>query len=233
MSWSAGDAAPQPAAPQAGLLQGHEDNYDGLIVDDFEAPPGTAAEFADALQGSLAAWRDKGYRGIWYAKGTVLQVGSDAPPALYADPSLAAPADFPTVWSPWPWHRLKLPTTRAHYVGHAVDAGFDFHHAEQVGRGWSRGTAGRRAAVCREGGASECAALCSTACRWLPPISRPSPAPSPVQDYVMLTTWLPTDCENKLPPNASHQVGNLWTRSPPTQPHDTSAGLQWKLSSGN
>ncbi|PSC72444.1 Nudix hydrolase 8 [Micractinium conductrix] len=117
MSWSAGDAAPQPAAPQAGLLQGHEDNYDGLIVDDFEAPPGTAAEFADALQGSLAAWRDKGYRGIW----------------------------------------LKLPTTRAHYVGHAVDAGFDFHHAEQ--------------------------------------------------DYVMLTTWLPTDCENKLPPNASHQVG--------------------------
>lgn len=27
----------------------------------------------------------------------------------------------------------------------------------------------------------------------------------------MLTQWLPTDCENKLPPNASHQVSCLAT----------------------
>ena len=51
---------------------------------------------------------------------------------------------------------VKVPRERAHLVGHAVDAGFEFHHAEP--------------------------------------------------EYVMLTRWLP-DSENKLPPNASHQVG--------------------------
>lgn len=30
---------------------------------------------------------------------------------------------------------LKLPTRHAHYVGHAVDRGFQFHHAEQARRG--------------------------------------------------------------------------------------------------
>lgn len=28
---------------------------------------------------------------------------------------------------------LKIPTGKAHFVGHAVDAGFEFHHAEKVG----------------------------------------------------------------------------------------------------
>ncbi|KAL4858595.1 Nudix hydrolase 2 [Chlorella vulgaris] len=51
---------------------------------------------------------------------------------------------------------LKVPADKAHVIGQAVDAGFEFHHAEQA--------------------------------------------------YVMLTLWLP-DTENKLPPNASHQVG--------------------------
>lgn len=51
---------------------------------------------------------------------------------------------------------LKIPASRAHVIGHAVDRGFEFHHAEK--------------------------------------------------DYVMLTQWL-SDSENKLPPNASHQVG--------------------------
>jgi hypothetical protein len=33
------------------------------------------------------------------------------------------------------------------------------------------------------------------------------PAFPPAQAHVMLTRWLPEDEENKLPPNASHQVG--------------------------
>ena len=62
------------------------------------------------------------------------------------------------------WHHaalrgiwLKLPIEKAHFIGHAVDSGFVFHHAEP--------------------------------------------------EYVMLTQWLPEKDENKLPPNASHQVG--------------------------
>ncbi|EFN58169.1 hypothetical protein CHLNCDRAFT_11561, partial [Chlorella variabilis] len=51
---------------------------------------------------------------------------------------------------------LKMPAAKAHVIGHAVDRGFEFHHAEK--------------------------------------------------EYVMLTRWLPSS-ENKLPPNASHQVG--------------------------
>lgn len=51
---------------------------------------------------------------------------------------------------------LKIPISKAHFVGHAIDAGFVFHHAEP--------------------------------------------------GYCMLTQWLPST-ENKLPPNASHQVG--------------------------
>lgn len=61
------------------------------------------------------------------------------------------------------WHQeryrgiwLKIPAQQAHHIGHAVDAGFDFHHAEST--------------------------------------------------HLMLTKWLP-NTENKLPPNASHQVG--------------------------
>lgn len=51
---------------------------------------------------------------------------------------------------------LKIPLSKAHHIGHAVEAGFVFHHAEP--------------------------------------------------GYCMLTHWLPPT-ENKLPPNASHQVG--------------------------
>ena len=51
---------------------------------------------------------------------------------------------------------IKIPLSKSHYIGHAVDAGFVFHHAEP--------------------------------------------------GYCMLTQWLPPT-ENKLPPNASHQVG--------------------------
>lgn len=29
---------------------------------------------------------------------------------------------------------LKVPASRAHFVGHAVDRGFEFHHAEKVGQ---------------------------------------------------------------------------------------------------
>lgn len=104
------------AADGPGLLTGHEDKYDGLILDPASLPE-SAQDFTAALDASLPAWREHGYRGIW----------------------------------------LKIPTSRAHFVGHAVDRGFEFHHAEK--------------------------------------------------EYVMLTTWLPTDSENKLPPNASHQVG--------------------------
>ena len=61
-------------------------------------------------------------------------------------------------------------------------------------------------------------ALCTCACTgWLSaPDTAPShltvPAPGPrplppLQGYVMLTHWLPEGEENKLPPNASHQVG--------------------------
>lgn len=50
---------------------------------------------------------------------------------------------------------LKIPTAKAALIAPAVDAGFEFHHAEK--------------------------------------------------EYLMLTRWL-ADSENKLPPNASHQV---------------------------
>ncbi|KAI7844105.1 hypothetical protein COHA_002245 [Chlorella ohadii] len=108
MAGSGGAAIP-------GRLAGHEDAYEGLILDPAGLPS-TVEEFTAAMDESIPAWQEHGYRGIW----------------------------------------LKVPASRAHFVGHAVDRGFEFHHAEK--------------------------------------------------DYLMLTRWLPAS-ENKLPPNASHQVG--------------------------
>jgi ADP-ribose pyrophosphatase YjhB (NUDIX family) len=98
-----------------GSLPGRRDMYDGLIIDG-DSLPATTADFVNALETSIPAWKEANLRGIW----------------------------------------LKLPINKAHYVGNAVDAGFEFHHAEP--------------------------------------------------GYLMLTQWLPST-ENKLPPNASHQVG--------------------------
>lgn len=52
------------------------------------------------------------------------------------------------------------------------------------------------------------AAAAAAACRPHQPCRHvcPAPRPSAPQSYLMLTRWLP-DSENKLPPNASHQVG--------------------------
>ncbi|KAL4429161.1 hypothetical protein ABPG77_010140 [Micractinium sp. CCAP 211/92] len=105
--------------------------------------------------------------GLPASQGT-LQGHEDAYSGLILDPDSLpeSPEEFSAVLAAsldaWRQHGyrgiwLKVPRHRAHLVGHAVDAGFEFHHAER--------------------------------------------------DYVMLTQWLPTDCENKLPPNASHQVG--------------------------
>ncbi|GAB4824032.1 hypothetical protein N2152v2_011078 [Parachlorella kessleri] len=101
------------------------------------------------------------------AQQALLTGQEDAYDGLILDPATlpATPAEFaemlPTALQSWRdngyrgiW--LQMPQSKAHFVGHAVDAGFEFHHAEK--------------------------------------------------DYVMLTQWLPGG-ENKLPPNASHQVG--------------------------
>lgn len=98
------------AAAEPGLLPGHEDNYDGLILDP-EGLPESPEEFAEALDTSLASWRSRGYRGIW----------------------------------------LKVPKQRAHFVGHAVDRGFDFHHAEKVVKGGQQGRGLGRAGLRVEG----------------------------------------------------------------------------------
>lgn len=85
---AAASAAPGPV----GVLAGTEDAYDGFIVGD--ELPGTSEEFAAALDASLPAWQQKGYRGIW----------------------------------------LKVPTSRAHFFGLAVDRGFEPHHAGAMGQ---------------------------------------------------------------------------------------------------
>lgn len=104
---------------------------------------------------------------------------------------------------------LKVPADKAHVIGQAVDAGFEFHHAEQVGLTAAR--LGCRtsfscerlissAGLAKGMATSHAVSMCSSTGLFSMPLV------SLLQAYVMLTLWLP-DTENKLPPNASHQVG--------------------------
>jgi ADP-ribose pyrophosphatase YjhB (NUDIX family) len=100
------------------------------------------------VPGFLGGRRDM-YDGLIIDTDTLPATSTDFITALATSVPAWKDAGLRGIW-------LKIPLNKAHYVGHAVDAGFEYHHAEP--------------------------------------------------GYLMLTQWLPQS-ENKLPPNASHQVG--------------------------
>lgn len=106
-----------PGAPAAALISGHEDAYDGFICDE-QSVPAAPGEFGVALDASLAVWQQ------------VIAVAG--PPPCWAIHQPLPP--LPTAW-PQKGYRgiwLKMPAAKAHVIGHAVDRGFEFHHAEKV-----------------------------------------------------------------------------------------------------
>ncbi|KAL4527793.1 hypothetical protein Ndes2526B_g08539 [Nannochloris sp. 'desiccata'] len=112
------------------------------------AAASTDSQVDSSIPGSLPGRRDM-YDGLIIDPDTLPTGTTDFIDALASSVPAWQEAGFRGIW-------LKIPISRAHYVGHAVDAGFEYHHAEP--------------------------------------------------GYLMLTQWLPQS-ENKLPPNASHQVG--------------------------
>ncbi len=100
------------------------------------------------------------------ASQKTLQGHEDAYSGLILDPDSLpeSPEEFSAVLAAsldaWRQHGyrgiwLKVPRQRAHLVGHAVDAGFEFHHAERVrqgrgprGRQATKGSGGRRVQCC-------------------------------------------------------------------------------------
>eukprot|EP00887_Chlorella_sp_A99_P002056 scaffold18.g2056.t1 len=78
------------SSQHAAYLQGREDRYGGLVVDDAAALPHTPEDMAARLAAALPAWRQRGYQGIW----------------------------------------LRIPAAQAALISPALQAGFEFHHAE-------------------------------------------------------------------------------------------------------
>jgi len=112
------------------------------------AAASTDSQVESPIPGSFLGRRDM-YDGLIIDPDTLPTSTTDFVDALGASVPAWQEAGFRGIW-------LKVPISKAHYIGHAVDAGFEYHHAEP--------------------------------------------------GYLMLTQWLPMT-ENKLPPNASHQVG--------------------------
>jgi 8-oxo-dGTP pyrophosphatase MutT (NUDIX family) len=114
----------------------------------FRMAATAASANSETIPGSLQGRRDM-YDGLIIDGDTLPSTITEFVDALASSLPAWKEANCRGIW-------LKLPISKAHYVGHTVDAGFEFHHAEP--------------------------------------------------GFIMLTQWLP-QTENKLPPNASHQVG--------------------------
>ena len=112
------------------------------------AASAASTDSLDDVPGSLPGRRDM-YDGLIIDADSLPATTTDFITALTTSVPAWQSAGLRGIW-------LKLPISKSHYVGHAVDAGFEYHHAEP--------------------------------------------------GYLMLTQWLPPS-QNKLPPNASHQVG--------------------------
>lgn len=139
------------AAPRGGLLQGHPDAYEGLILDP-DSLPSTADQFIAAMDASLLDWRQ-------------VRAEAPCPPACARAWRRAARHCAPCHCPPQKGYRgiwLKLPTSHAHLVGHAVDRGFEFHHAEQVGL-W-HGSVARVCAFRNRASTVSCLGCCLVRC---------------------------------------------------------------------
>lgn len=99
--------------------------------------PSTVEEFAAALDESIPAWQQVGWGGHEALRlGSVCHArGHPDNASGHADNARRHPVKPPP--NPFNQHGyrgiwLKVPSSRAHFVGHAVDRGFEFHHAEKV-----------------------------------------------------------------------------------------------------
>lgn len=128
---------PAAGAAEPSLLTGQEDSYDGLIVDEASVPA-SPAEFRTALDASLAAWRQvrrarwvrptdapTGWEGAGGAGPLACNLARDRAAARILSLAPAAQRGYRGIW-------LKIPAAKSHVIGHAVDSGFEFHHAEKV-----------------------------------------------------------------------------------------------------